>query len=121
MKLKRKRDISHGKYSELKRQLNCSVEALEQISQITKSLPSPPPSPPPPQGGGAEQNQDQEGAGGAGTGTAAETTPPPQDNNTAVVMAAEDGNPGTGSQDENGMAVDSELQNGTCEEPIPVP
>lgn len=37
-KLKRRRDLSHGKYYKLKKQLNSSVEALEQIEVLSKSL-----------------------------------------------------------------------------------
>jgi hypothetical protein len=36
-RLKRRRDISHGKYYRLKKQLNCSIEALEQIQALSKS------------------------------------------------------------------------------------
>lgn len=37
LKLKRRRDISHSKYSDFKKRLTCSTEALEQIAQITKA------------------------------------------------------------------------------------
>ncbi len=37
LKLKKQRDISHTKYSELKRRLQCSTEALQQIALLTKS------------------------------------------------------------------------------------
>ncbi len=36
LKLKRKRDVSQTKYSELKKKLKCSTDALQQLTQISE-------------------------------------------------------------------------------------